>query len=212
MDRETDINNFEVNLLNNGGYYQTRRGRSAAFELVGGVRWFQFDERLAFTAFGDTAAFPLATETFSYQSDVTNDLVGFQLGARNELCLSNRLRGFFGVSTGIFNNRITTRQNFSDANGVGASLTDGPSTGQEYDFSDTKDDVAILGELDAGVTYQVTQRARARFGYRALGVAGIALAADQIPVDFRRTARAQDANSNGSLLLHGGYAGLEFCF
>jgi hypothetical protein len=212
VDRETDINNFEVNLLNNGGFYQTRRGRSAAFELVGGVRWFQFDERLGFTAFGDTATFPLATETFTYQSDVTNDLVGFQLGARNELCLTNRMRGFFGVTAGIFNNHITSRQNFSDANGVGASLTDGPSTGRDYDYSDTKNDVAIIGELDAGVIYQINQRARARFGYRTFGVAGVALAADQIPVDFRRTDRVQRANSNGSLLLHGGYAGMEFCF
>ncbi len=212
IDRETDINNFEVNLLNNGGFYQTRRGRSAAFELVGGIRWFQFDERLAYTTAGDTATFPLATESFTYQSQVSNDLVGFQLGARNELCLTNRLRGFFGVTAGIFNNHIQTRQNFFDANGVGASLTDGPSTGREYDYSDSKNDVAILGELDAGVTYQISQRARARFGYRTFGVAGVALAADQIPVDFRRTDRVQNAESNGSLLLHGGYAGMEFCF
>lgn len=210
--RETDINNFEVNLLNNGGFYQTRRGRSAAFELVGGIRWFQFDERLAYTTVGDTAAFPLATESFTYQSQVNNDLVGFQLGARNELCLTNRLRGFFGVTAGIFNNHIQTQQNFFDANGVGATLTDGPSTGREYDYSDEKNDVAILGELDMGVTYQLSQRARARFGYRTFGVAGVALAADQIPVDFRRTDRVQRANSNGSLLLHGGYAGMEFCF
>ena len=212
IDRETDINNFEVNLLNNGGFYQTRRGRSAAFELVGGLRWFQFDERLAYTTVGDTAAFPLATESLTYQSQVTNDLLGFQLGARNELCLTNRLRGFFGVTAGIFNNHIQTQQNFFDANGVGATLTDGPSAGRDYDYSDSKNDVAILGELDAGVTYQVSQRARARFGYRTFGVAGVALAADQIPVDFRRTDRVQRANSNGSLLLHGGYAGLEFCF
>ncbi len=212
LTRETDINNFEVNLLNNGGFYQTRRGRSAAFELVGGVRWFQFDERLAYTSIGDTTALPLATESFTYQSQVTNDLVGLQLGARNELCLTNRLRGFFGVTAGIFNNHIQTQQNFFDANGVGATLTDGPSTGREYDYSDTKNDVAILGELDMGVTYQVSQRARARLGYRTFGIAGVALAADQIPVDFRRTDRVQNADSNGSLLLHGGYAGMEFCF
>ena len=212
ISRETDINNFEVNLLNNGGFYKTRRGRSASFELVGGFRWFQFDERLAYSAIGDVTTFPLATESFTYQSQVTNDLVGFQLGARNEICLTKRFRGFFGVSAGIFNNRINTQQNFFDANGVGAQIADGPATGQDYDFSDEKDDVAILGELDAGVTYQVSQRARARFGYRTFGVAGVALAADQIPVDFRRTERVQRANSNGSLLLHGGYAGMEFCF
>ena len=35
VDRETDINNFEVNLLNNGGYYQTRRGIVIRIRLIG---------------------------------------------------------------------------------------------------------------------------------------------------------------------------------
>ena len=212
VSRETDINNFEVNLLNNGGFYQTRRGRCAHFELFGGFRYFQFDETLTFTAVGDTAVFPLATETVSYQSQVTNDLYGLQLGARNELCFTNKLRGFFSVSSGIFNNNIQTQQNFFDANGVGAVLTDGPSTGREYDYGDEKNEVAIIGELEAGVTYQIGRRARLRAGYRALGISGVGLAADQIPVDFRRTERAQSVNSNGSLLLGGGFLGGEFCF
>ena len=208
VSRRTDINNFEANLLNNGGFYKTRRGRSASFELVGGFRWFQFDERLNFSTIGDVAAFPLATESFTYQTAVNNDLVGFQLGARNELCLTNRVRGYFGVLSGIYNNRIQTNQQFFDANGAGAVLADG----RDYNFSDQKDDVAFLSELNAGFTYQIGQRMRARLGYRAIGVAGVALAADQIPVDFNRTDRVQRANSNGSLLLHGAVAGMEFCF
>ncbi len=212
LDRETDINNFEVNLLNNGGHYKTRRGRSAHFELIGGFRWFQFDERLFYTAVGDVVRFPIATEAFTYQTQVNNDLIGFQLGARNELCFTQRLRGFFSVTTGVFNNNIKSQQNFFDANGAGVRLTDGPEAGQIFDFKDEKNDVAIIGELDAGVTFQVSPRARARFGYRTFGVAGVALAADQIPADFRRAESAKNVNSNGSLLLHGGYAGMEFCF
>jgi hypothetical protein len=122
------------------------------------------------------------------------------------------MRAFASVSTGVFNNRVNTRQRFFDQNGSVPVLVSGESTGREFDYSDQKDDVAILGELDLGLTYQLSQRLRARFGYRTFGVAGVALAGDQIPNDFTRTSRIQRANSNGSLLLHGGYLGLEACF
>jgi hypothetical protein len=209
--RNTDINNFEVNLLNNGGNYRTRRGRAASFELLGGFRWFQFDETLSYISNNPllTAASPTQT---TYQSFVENDLVGFQLGARNEICLNGRWRAFAGISTGIFNNRINSRQRFFDQNGSVPTLLSGASAGRDFDYSDQKDQVAILGEMDLGLTYQVNQRLRARFGYRTFGVAGVALAADQIPYDFTDTDRIQRANSNGSLLLHGGYFGLEACF
>ncbi len=209
--RNTDINNFEVNLLNNGGSYRTRRGRTASFELLGGFRWFQFDETLSYISNNPAITAVSPTQTF-YQSSVQNDLVGFQLGARNEICLNGRWRAFAGVSTGIFNNHVQTRQRFFDQNGSVPTLLSGDSAGREFDYSDQKNDVALLGELDLGLTYMVSQRLRARFGYRTFGVAGVALAGDQIPYDFTNTARIQRANSNGSLLLHGGYAGLEACF
>ncbi len=209
--RNTDINNFEVNLLSNGGSYRTRRGRAANFELLGGFRWFQFDETLSYISNNPVVTPVSPTQTY-YQSSVENDLVGFQLGARNEICLNGRWRAFAGVSTGIFNNHIQTRQRFFDQNGSVPRLVSGPSAGREFDYSDQKNDVALLGELDLGLTYMVSQRLRARFGYRTFGVAGVALAGDQIPYDFTATDRIQRANSNGSLLLHGGYVGLEACF
>ncbi len=209
--RNTDINNFEVNLLNNGGSYTTRRGRAANFELLGGFRWFQFDETLSYISNNPALTAVSPTQT-TYQSFVSNDLLGFQLGCRNEICLSGRWRAFGGISTGIFNNRVNSRQRFFDQSGSVPVLTSGVSAGREFDYSDQQDQVALLGELDLGLTYNVSQRLRARFGYRTFGVAGIALAADQIPYNFTNTNRIQTANTNGSLLLHGGYLGLEACF
>ena len=209
--RNTDINNFEANLLNNGGCYTTRRGRQGNFELLAGFRYFQFDESLSYISNNPAITAVSPTQT-TYQSSVENDLVGFQLGARNQVRLTNRMSVFAGVSSGIFNNRVRTRQRFFDQAGSVPVLASGTSAGREFDYSDRKDDVAILSELDLGVTYMVSQRLRARFGYRTLGVAGVALAADQIPYDFTDTDRIQRANSNGSLLLQGGYAGLEACF
>jgi len=147
---------------------------------------------------------------FSFQSQIDNDLVGFQLGCRNEICLTKKLRAFGRVGAGIFNNRVTSQQNFFDQDGVGAVFNEQQNAGQPFGFNDRQDDLAILGELEAGVTAQISQRARLRFGYRALGVAGVALAGDQIPVDFRR-AQQRGVNTNGSLLLGGGFVGIEFC-
>ena len=56
--READIYNIELNLLQNGGRYCTRGGRQGNFELLGGFRYFQFDESLTFTSNNNAAAFP----------------------------------------------------------------------------------------------------------------------------------------------------------
>ena len=209
--RNTDINNFEANFLNNGGGYTTRRGRAANFELFGGVRWFQFDETLSYISNNPALSAASPTQT-AYQSFVSNDLVGFQLGCRNEICLGKRLRAFGRISTGVFNNRVNSRQRFLDQNGSVPVVRSGDLAGQDFDFSDQQDQVAILGELDLGLTYNLNHRLRARFGYRTFGVAGVALAADQIPEDFTYSDRVQTARTNGSFLLHGGYVGLEACF
>ena len=210
--RNTDINNFEANILGNGGNYTTRRGRTGNFELLAGFRYFQFDESLTYTSNTNQVLFPGSPDHLTYQSEVENQLVGAQLGARNQICLTKRWSLFADVKAGVFNNRIDTTQFLKDETGTKAVLASGGSAGSDYYFSDDKDDVAILGELDLGVTYMINQKMRARFGYRTFGVAGVALAGDQIPNDFTDTDHIQSANSNGSLLLHGGYAGLEACF
>ena len=220
--RNTDINNFEVNLLNNGGHYYTRRGRAANFELFGGFRWFQFDETLSYisngqsTVGGNNPQQPVAQAQIptqnTYRSFVENDLIGFQLGCRNEVCLTKRISAFGSLTTGVFNNRVNTFQSLFNQDQQLARLTSGDFAGQDYAFGDQQDQVAILGELNVGLTYNINHRLRARFGYRTLGVAGVALAADQIPNNFSDPGRIQTARTNGSLLLHGGFLGLEACF
>ncbi len=204
VSRETDIHNVEFNLLRNGGRFCTRRGRNANFELLGGFRYFQFDEQFTYsTADGAT---PL-----DYVLDVENTLLGLQLGSRGEVCFSNRLRGAGTIKTGIFNNNVNTRQRITDP--TGAIYATVPSAaGRNFDYGDEKNDVAFLSEIDLGLIYQLSCKARLRVGYRALGIAGVALATDQIPYEFDNTLATESANTNGSLLLHGGYIGTEVCF
>ncbi len=210
--RETDINNLEINMLRNGGCFNTRRNRRGFYELLAGFRWFEFNEGLQYTASIDNTAFPLVPSDFFYNLEARNRLLGLQLGARNELGLSPKLRLFSGVKGGIFNNNIRTIQNLTDANGEIAQVNFGAAAGRPFSYNDEKNDVAFLGELDFGILYQISCRSRIRVGYRALGVSGVALAADQMPFDYSDEDELSRANSNGSLLLHGGYYGLEFCF
>jgi len=196
--RDTDIHNFEFNLLRNGGQYTTRSGRTGNYELLGGFRLFTFDESFRYVSNSSNVAYPSTTE---YRIEAENTLAGFQLGGRNEICLTDRVKFSHAGSAGIFNNRIYTRQQILDSDGYSA-----------MDYMDNKDDAAMMGQIDVGLIYQFSQKARARIGYRALGVAGVALAVDQIPDDFTNVRELTSANSNGSLLLHGLYFGSEFCF
>ena len=203
--RSTEINNIEANLLRNGGHYSTRRGKSGNFELSGGLRLFQFDESLRVVGSGPVG-------TTEYRLDADNFLVGAQLGARNEVCLSQRLRLSTGINVGLFNNRSETRQRVFDENGTNAIVNGGPASGRDFDYSDTKDDVAIMGEFRVGLIMQITDRIRANAGYRALGVGGVALAEDQIPLNALDPGLLERSQTNGTLLLHGFYFGGEACF
>ena len=113
---------------------------------------------------------------------------------------------------GIFNNHIETVQNITDLDGEIAQVNAGTAAGRPFSYNDEKNDVAFLGELDFGVLYNLSSRARLRLGVKVLGVSGVALAADQLPFDYSDPDELSRANSNGSLLLGGGYYGLEFCF
>jgi hypothetical protein len=196
--RDSDIYNFEFNVLRNGGQYTTCTGRCASYELLFGFRLFDFDESLRYVSYTPAAGYPGSIE---YSLEAENTLAGFQLGGRSEVCLTDRWRFAYSGTAGIFNNHVETRQQIVDSDAYWA-----------MDYSDTKNDAAMIGQVDLGLIYQFSCNTRARIGYRAMGVSGVALADDQIPLDFTNTRALESANSNGSLLLYGFYYGGEFCF
>ena len=210
--RDTDINSVEFNLLRNGGRFCTRRGRKGNFEMLAGFRYFQFDEDFTYsTADGAT---PL-----DYRLSADNTLLGAQIGSRAEVCVSDRIRLAGGIRTGIFNNNVDTNQRITDPSQsifatVDPLLPNGTPSGnvRNFDYSDDQNDVAFLSEINLGLIYQFSQKARFNVGYRALGIAGVGLATDQIPYEFNNPLSPGTANTNGDLLLHGGYFGTEFCF
>ena len=204
--RDMEINNFEANLLRNGGSYTTRHGKAGNFELLGGFRLFQFDESLRIIGNDGLGG------KNEYRSQADNFLLGGQMGARNEVCLTKRLRLTSGVKVGVFNNRSETLQDVFNQDITKATIGSGANAGEDYYFHDTQDDVAVLGELKVGLAFQLTDHWRYHVGYQALGVGGVALAADQIPLNATDAGLLSRSRTNQSLLLQGLYFGGQTCF
>jgi Putative beta barrel porin-7 (BBP7) len=205
--RGNEIRNFEFNALRNGGCFDCGRG---TYELLGGFRWFEFDEDLRYAT---NSTWPGHPVQFNYDTSVANTLLGAQFGGRMERCLRGRWRLSTGLTLGLFNNRIRHSQRmYDEAGGNDAQIFAGPWNGTAYNVRSDKDDLAMLGELNAGVWYLARQNLRFGVGYRAMGISGVALAPDQIPYNFTDLREIERINSNGSLILHGATAGLQYSF
>ncbi len=196
--RDTEILNFEFNLLRNGGLYELRGCREASFEFFGGFRLFSFDESIRYGSQSWDTNYPNWTD---YEIEANNLLTGFQIGCRNEISVTNRLRVILSGSSGGFNNFIETQQMISDDNGYVA-----------MDHSSSENQISLLGQFDAGLSMQISRRLRAQVGYRLLGISGVSLAGDQVPYNFGHSYDLENSDVNGSLMLHGMYYGGEFCF
>ncbi len=207
--RNNDFQNFEFNLLRSGGATQGLCCRTINIEWLAGFRYFQFDENIRLAAFNSTAPYP--PQTF-YDVEVENELLGFQLGARADRCLFGGFSLSLGCKFGLYNNDVYAGQSINDGAGGFGVATAGPYTGTDYNLSAQEDEVATLGELDLGLNWQMSECWRANVGYRAIGVTGVALAPDQIPTNFQTFNATNNIKTNGDLLLHGAYFGVERAF
>jgi hypothetical protein len=204
--RDNEIHNAEVNMLRNVGRFTTRRGNAAFYEVLGGLRWFELDEE-----FWYITDFPAGNpDELRYFIDVANTLIGPQIGGRSEVCLGQKARFIASTKVGVFNNRARRTQYIVDDQGAFATINTGTFAGNDFNYSDSKNDLSMLGEIDLGLAYQISCNMRAVVGYRAVGVSGIALAPDQYPFTYSYEPAVRDIQSNGDLLLHGVYGGWEF--
>ncbi len=208
--RFNEFHNLEFNLLRNAGAVRGFCGGCTNIEWLAGLRWFNFREDMRLAAFNTAAGFPTQT---NYDFNVENSLVGFQLGARADRCLSNCFSLSLGFKFGVYQNDIYHFQAIRAGNGENATVGGaGPYAGNDYGFGPAKKEISTLGELDLGVNWMFRPCWRLTVGYRAIGVAGVALAPNQIPYNFEDSAEVNRINSNGDLLLHGAYFGIEHSF
>jgi hypothetical protein len=173
-----------------------------------GFRWLQLNESFMFGVDFDNTATPDAIDgNLDYWANVENNLFGAQIGCNNMCRIGCKWGLHFNTAVGLYGNDIDVRQYFnSPTNDVIYTVT-----GEDFDVRAYKTDVAMLGEVRLGASYQCTCHCRLYGGWRALGITGIALATDQTPNSFLSASQmAQYVNSNGSMILHGLQTGVEW--
>ena len=118
-----------------------------------------------------------------------------------------------GVKTGVFFNAIDHRTKILGAAGY-AFIEDPAIMNWRDDFDEysKKTDMSFLGQLELGFDYLLTPSCQLTAGYRVMGVTGMAFATDQIPASFAEAAEGQSVTSDGSLIMHGAYIGVDWNF
>ena len=212
--RDSQFGSVEFNLLRaSAGGAKFSCGNSMV-EFTGGLRAVSFDESISFAAGATSAAgFP---STATYTSEIENELFGLQIGARLERQFTKGWGYTFGTKVGIYNNRISGNQRaefrFSDGSVATPQVLVGADAGTGFDFSGTDNELAFLGELDLGVIYQFSHRARARVGYRGIAVTNVAAAATQLESNLFDVEAVAEPKAWDDLIVGGLYFGVDYGF
>ena len=174
-----------------------------------GARFMRFDEdfwlRSDFERMDTNALGFLA-----YNVDCDNTLYGAQLGCRGtyRLGCTGRFALHCNSNVGLYGNHIEVAQ-WMDMP-TGGALRFANNGNDSFYVENEKEDISILGELRLGASYQYSCNCRMYGGWRVLGVTGVALTTDQIPSSFNSPNQVAWIHSNGSLLIHGLQAGVEY--
>lgn len=137
-----------------------------------------------------------------WNTSVTNNLYGVQIGVDGKLLEFGRLSLTGLVKIGLFDN------NAEQSTGVSLAKVVYPSKA-------TTNHAAFVGEAGLQLKYQVTTGLTLKAGYEVLWLEGVALAPGQIQETFTSapaSVRALGVNSGSSVLFHGATAGLEYSF
>lgn len=219
----SEVHNVEVNLVNGSlGGQQSEMPWDFQFTL--GARFFRFEDRLSIDSaydvnqqgmertFANLSAADYAWVT-RISEHVTNDLWGGQVGLFGAWYAHPCVRFFAGSKFGVFNNHMDAEYDIRQWNGLGARTID--TTGavvSGYPARAVRNDIALLAQLDVGVDWVFAANWSARFGYRLVGVSGVALSDQQIPFNLHELGNATQIHHTGDLVLHGAFCGINWNF
>lgn len=183
-----------------GGYCAPNR-----YSIIGvcGVRYFELDDYFMYGVDYNGGS----TGYLNYNSQVENKLVGFQLGSNAMYRVGCKWGLHMNTLFGLYGNDIDTHQYFVSSTGMVRYI----SSGDTFDANASKTDVAMLGELRLGASYQMTCNCRLYGGWRAMGLTGVALATNQAPNQWLTAGQGSSyVNSGGGMILHGLQTGVEW--
>ena len=175
-----------------------------------GVRYLRVDEDFMFRADFENETTP-GLGFLSHNIDVDNHLVGAQLGFNGiyRMGCSGRWALHCNTVVGVYNNHTEVWNRMDSPTG---NLRFANGGNESFDLRYEDDDIAMIGELRAGVSYQYSCNWRLFSGYRATGISGVALAFDQIQPSQISPSQVSYVDSDGSIFLHGLQAGVEFTY
>ena len=182
---ESEMDNFELNR-----WVRFRED----FSMMIGFRYFSLDEEFLLTTFDDTFR-------SDYRIGTENNLYGAQLGGRYQSPTVHESI-FLSLSgkAGIFGNSAEQQVLMNDVNNTIATRN----------FTNDDDGGAFVGEFDANLTIRLVNATALRVGYLLMVADSVALAPEQ----FQQDATVANAalNSDGSILMHGAYVGLDLAW
>ncbi len=169
-----------------------------------GFRWFQAKDRLDFDYNIDGAAGYQAGDIYECYH-VENNLFGYQFGSQLTYCINACWSLNIGGKFGIYGNHAQLSHHLG-------STTTAYRTGTS-DLIDTKDSdtaLATMGELDFGLGRRIGCAWTIRGGYRLWGISGVATAPDSITETYSTLAASGTVYANDSIVLQGGYIGIDY--
>jgi hypothetical protein len=172
--------------------------------LLGGLRWFRFEDRLEYASSDTDGVFGTGADDFYYRNTVRNDLVGFQLGGLANYCTGRRVNLYGTTKAGIFGNRSQFDSYAGTTTTPAVTVSQVTSyDNQQYIISNSDTSLAAIGECELGLGVRLTKGITGNCGYRVIGVSGLATAPGQIPRDFSILNDASRIQNDHSLILHG---------
>jgi len=190
MNYASELHNFEANYIIN---------RCGCIDPLIGFRYMNVNERFNYFTL-DYETEPVDIDdynTSSFRIDTDNHLVGFQLGGLIDRPIMDCLCLNFGATAGLY-------VNFANQS---TWMGDDDNTEVLRDFNEEVGELAFIGDLKLGLTYQMTSCISATAGYQVMWVEGVALAPEQVSYESLPTS-GKRVNHDGSLFYDGGYARL----
>lgn len=169
-----------------------------------GFRWFQIKDRLDFDYNIDGNPGFQGEDLYECYH-IENNLFGYQLGSQLSYCLNACWSLNIGGKFGIYGNNAQRMHHLGSST---TAFRTGTSDLIHTESSDTS--LATMGELDFGLGRRIRRAWTIRGGYRLYGITGVETSPNSITGTYSSLAASAAVDANDSIVLHGGYVGLDF--
>ncbi len=209
--RSDEAHNIELNWIYHACGNQSCC-RAVNVDILAGVRYFRFSEKLEFaslagtTAVGNHLGDDPSKEAY-LNVDTENNMVGFQLGSKVDWKVCDCFSLYATPKFGVYGNHATSHSRLTRGDGEQGIFTD---TGNTFDVRGNKNCISFLASADVGMNYDITCNWSIYGGYRVMAATNVALSDNQIYPYLAGESDFQSLKSNGSLILHGAFMGTEF--